>query len=129
VEFKNAEKMTDLIREKSMRMLSVMAIATAASLAVGGTISQAQQPPASYPAIKTTRGNNANAPVPGANSFTMAQAKSLLQSKGFSNISALKKGKSGIWRGTAEKVGQLMDANVDFQGNVFARPYGYVVVR
>ncbi|MGT2466424.1 DUF4142 domain-containing protein [Mesorhizobium atlanticum] len=63
---------------------------------------------------------NASAPVPGANSFTEAQAKSRIQDAGFSNVSALTKDESGIWRGTAEKDGKQVAVALDFKGNVVA---------
>lgn len=96
----------------------------AGSLVVGSALAQTQNPPArsgpSNPAVKTTEGNNANAPVAGANSFTMSQAKTRIEAKGFSKVSALKKDESGVWRGKAEKDGQPKDVSVDFQGNVIS---------
>lgn len=106
-------------------MRSLLIIATAASLVVGSALAQTQNPPASSgpsnPAVKTTEGNNANAPVAGANSFTMGQAKTRIEAKGFLKVSALKKDKSGVWRGKAEKDGHPMDVSIDFQGNVIAK--------
>ncbi|MDX8451169.1 DUF4142 domain-containing protein [Mesorhizobium sp. VK9D] len=52
------------------------------------------------PAATSTDQSNASAPVPGANSFTEAQAKSRIQDAGFANVSALTKDDQGIWRGT-----------------------------
>jgi hypothetical protein len=106
-------------------MRSILIIATAASLFVGGALA-AQNPPAqsgpSNPAVKTTEGNNANAPVAGANSFTEGQAKSRIETQGFSKISTLTKDKDGVWRGKATKGNREMDVSVDFQGNVVAKP-------
>jgi|SRR5580693_9449168 hypothetical protein len=106
-------------------MRSFLVIVAAASLVVGGALAQTENPPAnsgpSNPAVKTTQGNNASAPVAGANSFTMGEAKTRIEAKGFSNVSALKKDKSGVWRGKAEKAGQAMDVSLDFQGNVVAK--------
>jgi len=108
-------------------MRSFLTIATAASLFVGGALA-AQNPPAktapSNPAVKTTEGNNANAPVAGANSFTEGQATSRIEAQGYSKISDLKKDKDGVWRGKAVKGGRTMDVSVDFQGNVIAKAPG-----
>ena len=43
------------------------------------------------PAVNTTGTNNANNPVAGANSFTEGQAKSRMETGGYSNVSGLKK--------------------------------------
>lgn len=43
--------------------------------------------------------------VAGTYGVTGSQAKSRLESSGYSNISGLEKDNSGIWRGTAEKNG------------------------
>ncbi|MBZ9823180.1 DUF4142 domain-containing protein [Mesorhizobium sp. CA4] len=72
------------------------------------------------PAVSTSDTNNPAAPVPGANSFTEAQAKSRIQDAGFSNVSALTKDDKGIWRGTAQKDGKQVTVALDFQGNVVA---------
>ena len=74
------------------------------------------------PAIKTTEGNNPNAtaPVAGANSFTENEAKTRIESRGFTNIAELKKDDQGIWRGKAQKDGKAVEVALDFQGNVFA---------
>ena len=93
--------------------------------AAGATTAPVSNPPArdepSTPAIKTTEGNNTNFPVAGANSFTEGQAKSRIESMGYSNISALIKDEDGVWRGKAEKDGKLVDVSLDFQGNVIVR--------
>ena len=65
-----------------------------------------------------TEQNNSNRPVAGANSFTEGQAKSRIESAGFTNVTALKKDDKGIWRGKASKGGSSTDVSVDFQGNV-----------
>ena len=58
-------------------------------------------------------------PVKGSNSFTEGEARSRIEDKGFSNVSALKKDDDGIWRGRAMKSGQQVDVALDYQGNVF----------
>jgi len=72
-------------------------------------------------AINSQSGNNPGAPVAGANSFTEGQAKSRIESKGFSNVSGLKKDDKGVWRGTAMRDGKSVDVSLDFEGNVVAR--------
>src|ERR1700733_12064735 len=72
-------------------------------------------------AINSTNENNPGAPVAGANSFTEGQAKSRIESNGFSNVSGLKKDDKGVWRGTAVRDGKSVDVSLDFEGNVVAR--------
>ena len=57
----------------------------------------------------------------GANSFTEGQAKSRLDSAGYSNITNLAKDKDGIWRGRAVHGGSAVGVAVDYKGNVVAR--------
>ena len=83
----------------------------------------AQQKPAAKdtdtPAVNTPNSPpNPAAPVAGANSFTEGQAKSRLETNGFSNVSGLQKDANGVWRGKASKGGRTVDVSVDFQGNV-----------
>ena len=90
------------------------------------TPSYAQQRPAN-PDAKTPAINSPNsppnpgAPAAGANSFTESQAKSRIETNGFSNVSGLAKDAQGVWRGKATKGGQPVDVSVDFQGNVTTR--------
>ncbi len=72
------------------------------------------------PAVKTSEGNNPGAPASGANSFTEGQAKSRIESRGYSDVSALMKDENGIWQGTAMKDGKAVQVSLDFQGNVVA---------
>lgn len=120
-------------------MRSAIIIAVVASLTIGPSFAQPANPtvtsdpgkaalPRSFdltlepspPAIKTTEGNNPGAPASGANSFTEAQAKSRIEARGYSNVSALKKDDNGIWRGKAERDQKSLDVSLDFQGNVTA---------
>jgi opacity protein-like surface antigen len=99
--------------------------AVSIGLACGSAAAQDQRPPAqsrpNNPAVNTNSGNNANQPVAGANSFTEGQAKSRIESNGYSNVSDLKKDDSGVWRGKAMKDGKSVNVSVDFQGNVLTR--------
>lgn len=54
----------------------------------------------------------------GANSFTQAQAREHIAKSGFTAVSALRKDKNGVWRGTAKKGGHTMHVGLDFKGNV-----------
>ena len=94
-----------------------------AAIAVIAFPALAQQAPASRdantPAVTTPNTPpNPAAPVAGANSFTESQAKSRLETDGFSNVSGLQKDANGVWRGKANKGGRAVDVSVDFQGNV-----------
>jgi len=115
-------------------MRSMLIIGAAASVLAASAFAQDQAPasrttnpvvtatPAqngpSNPAVKTTEGNNANAPVEGANSFTEGQAKARIESRGFSNVSELTKDNQGVWRGKAQKDGKQVAVSLDYQGNV-----------
>jgi hypothetical protein len=102
-----------------------MMIAAALALSAGVAFGQSQNPPAaSSPnnsAVNTDRSNNSDRPVAGANSFTEGQAKSRIESGGYSGISGLKKDDNGVWRGKAMKDGKTVDVSLDFQGNVISR--------
>lgn len=100
-------------------MRSISIIAAAATLVVGSALAADLTPNAPHnPAVKTTEGNNPGAPVAGANSFTQGEARSRIQARGFSKVSALKKDKSGIWHGKASKDGKVVDVSLDYEGNV-----------
>jgi hypothetical protein len=85
----------------------------------------AQNPPAQNEpgnkAINSRDQNNSNNPVTGANSFTEGQAKSRIESNGYTGVANLKKDDQGVWRGKAQKDGKTIDVSLDFQGNVIAR--------
>ncbi|MBN9219315.1 MAG: DUF4142 domain-containing protein [Mesorhizobium sp.] len=72
------------------------------------------------PAVTSSDTSNPAAPVPGANSFTEAQAKSAIEKAGYADVSALTKDDKGIWRGTASKDGKSTPIALDYQGNVVA---------
>ena len=78
-------------------------------------------PSSTTPAVSTPNTTNPQAPVPGANSFTEGQAKSRIESNGFSGVSGLAKDAQGVWRGKAMKEGKAVEVTVDFQGNVVGR--------
>jgi hypothetical protein len=95
----------------------------AAILAVSAGGAMAQVPRAvegpQNPAIATDSDRKPAGPVKGANSFTEGEAKSRLEDRGFTNITALRKDDDGIWRGRAMRAGQPVEVALDYQGNVF----------
>ena len=95
----------------------------AASVAMLATASaQPANPNANNPAVNTPNSPpNPGAPAADANSFTEGQAKSRIETNGFSDVSGLAKDAEGVWRGKAKKGGQSVDVSVDFQGNVTSR--------
>ena len=85
----------------------------------------AQNPPAqSGPnnnAVNSSGQNNSDKPVAGRNSFTEGQAKSRIESKGYSDVMSLKKDDKGVWRGIAVRDGKPVQVGLDFEGNVVAQ--------
>ncbi len=61
---------------------------------------------------------DANAPLPGANSFTEGQAKSRLEANGYTNVTELKKDDNGVWKGKATHSGAQVTVSVDYRGNI-----------
>jgi hypothetical protein len=89
-----------------------------------GMTGDQRQTTGTAPASVATTGNPSRttaAPVPGANSFTMGQARSRLRRSGYTQISGLHKDNKGIWRAKATKNGQPMSVSLDYQGNVTGR--------
>ena len=68
-------------------------------------------------AVATTKSSSPQ-PAHGANSFTKGQAMSRLRKHGYSDVSALAKDKSGVWRGTATKDGAQVQVWLDYKGDV-----------
>ncbi|MES2294052.1 MAG: hypothetical protein V4527_12195 [Pseudomonadota bacterium] len=97
-------------------VLSIAAVGLSTSLAFAQG-APAQNGPAN-PAVKAMDSNNSTTPVAGMNSFTMAQAKSHIEDKGYTDVTNLKKDRDGIWRGMARKDGKSGPVTVDYQGNV-----------
>jgi hypothetical protein len=97
-------------------------LAAAAACSLFASVAVAQDAPAqdgpANPAVKSMHENNSPTPVIGANSFTMGEAKSAIQAKGYTHVAKLKKDKDGVWRGMATKDGQSGPVSVDYQGNV-----------
>jgi hypothetical protein len=70
------------------------------------------------PAVKDPAKNASAQPVAGENSFTMAQAQSAIEKRGYTQVSQLAKDANGIWRGKALRDGKAVSVSVDYQGNV-----------
>lgn len=85
--------------------------------AMAGTANGAAASGDNNQAVATTA---ANSPLPakGANSFTMAQAKSRIEKDGFSNVGDLTKDGNGVWHGSAQKAGNTTGVWLDYKGNV-----------
>ena len=77
---------------------------------------------AAPPAVTTSNADSktAAAPVKGANSFTMDEARRRIEAGGFSQVTGLKKDDDGIWRGQAMRSGTSVPVFCDYQGNVGA---------
>jgi hypothetical protein len=65
-----------------------------------------------------TATNDPGAPLKGANSFTESQARDRALARGYTDVSALKKDDTGIWRGTATMEGEQVAIAIDYKGNV-----------
>lgn len=65
----------------------------------------------------TTTGANAAQPARGRSSFTQNEARRRLERNGFQGVSGLAKDGGGVWRGTATKNGQPVQAWLDYKGN------------
>jgi hypothetical protein len=104
------------------KMRTYLAIAAAAVMITGSAMAQPANRDANTPAVNTPNTPpNPGAPVAGSNSFTEGQAKSRIESNGFSNVSELRKDDQGVWRGKAMKDGKSVTVSLDFQGNVTAQ--------
>ena len=96
--------------------------ATAAAVVLATSMAYAQDTPSQSgpqnPAVKSMDQNNSSAPVAGANSFTLSEARSKIEAQGYTHVRKLKKGHDGVWRATAMKDGQTSPVSLDYQGNV-----------
>jgi hypothetical protein len=94
--------------------IAILCLSTSLAFAQG---MPAQEGPANS-AAKSMDSNNSATPVQGKNSFTMEQAKSHIEGKGYSKVTNLKIDRDGIWRGMATKDGKSGPVTLDYQGNV-----------
>ena len=100
-----------------MRSFATAVLMTALMAGAASAQTDSQNGPQN-PAVKGMHDNNSAAPVAGANSFTESEARSQIEAKGYTHVMHLRKGKDGVWRGTATKDGQSGPVSVDYQGNV-----------
>lgn len=93
--------------------------ALALAFSIGTANAQTATPaaPAETPARETSA-NATNPPLPGANSFTEAQARDRISAAGFQEVKELKKDDQGVWRGMAKKGDTQVNVALDFRGNV-----------
>ncbi len=101
-----------------LTLITAAAVGLCTTLAFAQAPAQPAQQGPQNPAVKSMDANNAAAPVAGANSFTLGEAKSHIEDKGFTKVHGLKKDKDGVWRGTAMKDGATVHVGLDFKGNV-----------
>ncbi len=73
------------------------------------------------PAVATPATTKPSAPVPGANSFTEAQAKERIEKAGFTDVSGLVKNADVVWQGSALRGGAKVQVSLDYQGNIVAK--------
>ena len=99
--FKTADTNSDgvLSEAEGRRYFASMRIAQKPM--TGDSITQAAFMENCKAGVFTVAAKDAGAPLPGANSFTEAQAQDRAMAAGLSNVSALKKEEKGVWRGTA----------------------------
>jgi opacity protein-like surface antigen len=104
-------------------MRHYLSIAAMAALLISpAALAQPANPTGNTPAVNTPNSPpNPGAPVAGANSFTEGQAKSRIESNGYTNVTGMRKDDQGVWRGTAMKDGRSVNVSLDFQGNVVTR--------
>ena len=108
-----------MIRLKFMA-LSALVCAAGIGMAAAQTPSTSSPPSNTSPPMATAPSTESNAPIPGANSFTEAQAKERIEKAGFTQVSSMKKDDQGIWRASAMQGGKRVNVALDFRGNVVA---------
>jgi hypothetical protein len=86
-----------------------------------GRITQAKFMAACKGGLFKAATSDPDAPLKGSTSFSEAQAKDHIAAAGYTDVSALTKDDSGIWRGSAKKGDQSVKVAVDYKGNVVSR--------
>lgn len=102
-------------------MRKIPFVAAALAIYVGAANAQTATPAPDAAAAPVAGSASSGTPMPGANSFTETQARSRLESSGFTAITGLTKDSDGIWRAKATKDGRATDVALDFKGNIFAQ--------
>src|SRR6202047_2717087 len=98
-----------LLQLNEVVMRNSLVLAAVLAFAATGAVAQSQTPSANAPqnpAISGSTSKQVEAPVKGRNSFTEGEAKSRIESNGFSDVSGLAKDDDGVWRGKAMKEGK-----------------------
>ena len=125
-----------------MRAL-LAAVALSASFLTGSAMAQTTAPASSGTDSTTGSSNNAVNPTgnknssvnasgtidvvapsaleKGANSFTEGQARTRIESAGFTSVTGLQKDDSGVWRAKAMRDGKSMDVGFDYKGTIGAQ--------
>ena len=104
-----------------MKTLLILAVSAALIVSASAQNRPANSDPQTPAVVTPNSPPIPGAPAAGANSFTEGQAKSRLESSGYSSVNNLAKDKDGVWRGKASKGGQNVNVSVDYQGNVTPR--------
>ncbi len=98
---------------------SAMAQSTNTGSVSGSVTNMSTNPPAiATPGLES---QTQAAPVPGANSFTEAQARERLEAHGYADVTDLKLDDQQIWRGKASKNGASVNVALDYQGNIVSQ--------
>ncbi len=84
----------------------------------GPVVSASEQP--RNEAVDTQPTTAETGPTPGANSYTEAQAKSAIESAGYTAVGPLTQNADGLWQGKASKDGIETQVSVDYKGAVTA---------
>jgi hypothetical protein len=116
--FKTADTNSDGVLSEAEGSRYFAAMRVAQKPTTGDRITQATFMENCKAGVFTVAAKDAGAPLPGANSFTEAQARDRAIAAGLSNVSALKKDDKGVWRGTATEGTKSVNVAVDFKGNV-----------
>jgi hypothetical protein len=119
------ERAVQARRGETMRIGLLSGVAACGIWMALSPLAAQQNPATDNPSVskpKEARQDAETPPLPGANSFAEAQARSLLESKGFKDVSPLVNDSQGIWRGTAMNGSQKVAVSVDYKGNVSANP-------
>lgn len=83
----------------------------------------ATNPGATSPSAATTGAAQQNTATPsaGMSAVTEAQARSKLESQGYTNVTGLMMGTDGMWHGKAMRGSASVNVGLDGKGNVVAR--------
>ena len=118
--FKAADKNADGLLSEAEGRRYFAAMRVAQKPMSGDTLTQAAFMESCKADLFKAAATDAGAPLPGANSFTEAQAKDRAMAAGLTSVSALTKDDKGVWRGTASDGSKSIKVAVDFKGNVVA---------